>query len=123
MNTTQLQMADAGTCLLLVFLSGFWLTKSGKPYSALLLNVHKLVSLAALALLVIAVIRSNQAASLSTLELTAAVVGGALFLGAIVSGGLASLDRPVSWVVLVMHRVAPFLALVAAVVTVVLLLR
>ena len=123
MNTTQLQTAGAGACLLVVFVTGFWLTRSGKPYRGLLLNVHKLISLAALALLVIATVRKSRAVPLDVLELTVAVLAGALFLDAIVSGGLASTDRPTPAVVLAMHRIAPFLTLVAAIVSVVFLLR
>jgi hypothetical protein len=114
-----MQVAGAGACLLVVFLTGFWLTRSGKPYGGLVLNLHKLLSLAALALLVIAAVRQ---APLSALELTVTVVAGVLFLDAIVSGGLASVDRPTPAFVLVMHRIAPFVALAAVALTAVLLL-
>ena len=87
-----------------------------------MLNIHKLISLAALALLVIAVVRNSRETSLSALELTVAVVAGVFFLDAIVSGGLASVDRPTPTVVLAMHRVVPFVALVAIAVSAVMLL-
>jgi hypothetical protein len=38
MDTTQLRIFGAGVFFLLIFLSGIWLTRSGKPYSAIIFN-------------------------------------------------------------------------------------
>jgi hypothetical protein len=108
-----MEIVGAGACLLVVFLSGFWLTRSGRPYGALVLSVHKLISLFALALLVAAVVQTGQAALLSSLGLVLAAITGVLFAVTIVSGGLVTIDRPMPGAILVLHRVAPFLKVIS----------
>ena len=34
----------SGVCFLIIFIFGFWLKSSGKPYNGLLFNTHKLVA-------------------------------------------------------------------------------
>jgi hypothetical protein len=54
-NTGQLRVVGAVLFFVFIFLSGFRLSRSGKPYSVILLNVHKLISLAIVVFLVIAI--------------------------------------------------------------------
>lgn len=117
MGTTQTTIVGAGLFFLVIFLSGFWLRRSGKPFNGVILTIHKLISLAAVAFLAIAVYRMNQSADLSALESTTVVVTGLLFLATIVSGGLLSTDRTPPAGVLVLHRIAPFLTVGATAAT------
>jgi hypothetical protein len=50
MGNYQTQVIVTGLLFLVVFASGFWLSKVGKPYDLVLLPIHKLISLRALVL-------------------------------------------------------------------------
>ncbi len=50
MITNQLRVIGAGLFFLFIFLSGIWLSRSGKPYSVVILSIHEFISLAAAAL-------------------------------------------------------------------------
>ena len=113
MLSTQSLVVGAGLFFLFIFLSGIWLTRSGKPYSGAVLTVHKLVSLAAVVLFIVALVRTNREATLSTIELSAGVVTGLLFLGTIVTGGLLSTDKPMPEAVLTLHRISPPLTVIS----------
>ncbi|MBN1814612.1 MAG: hypothetical protein JXA14_22420 [Anaerolineae bacterium] len=111
----------AGLVFVVIFASGYWLSRAGKPYNAIVLTVHKLISLAAVVLLVIIMIQSNRVAALSAIELVAGVVTGLFLLSLIATGGLLSIDKQMPAVVLRLHRIAPYLTVVAAAVTLYLL--
>jgi len=107
---------------LFIFLSGIWLSRSGKPYSVIILTIHKLISLAAAVFLVMTVYRIHQVAPLSPVEITAVVVTGLLFLSLIISGGLLSTGKPMPAVILTMHQITPFLTVLSTAATLYLLL-
>jgi hypothetical protein len=121
MGLTQFRVAGAGLFFLFVFLSGFWLGNSGTPLNSAILTIHKLIALAAVVFLVMTVYQMNQVAALGATELIAGVVTGLLFLSAIVSGGLLSIDKPMPAAVLMMHQIIPFLTLLSTAVTLYLL--
>jgi hypothetical protein len=97
--------------LVAVFVLGFWLRRSGKPYSGLVLTVHKLISLAVLILFVLTVYRIHRATPLETSALAAAALTVVFFVAAIISGGLVSLDRPTTPIARALHWVTPFLTI------------
>ena len=121
MSTYQIRIVGTGLLFLFTFVSGFWLSRSGKPFNVIVLTIHKLISLAAAVLLGITIYQINQVAALSTIELTAGVVTGLFFLDAIVSGGLLSIGKPMPAAISTMHRVTPFLTVVSTAVTLYLL--
>jgi hypothetical protein len=108
---------------LFIFLSGFWLSHSGRPYSVIILTIHKLIALAAVVWLGITVYQVNQAAKLSALESLAVVVTGLFFLGTIVSGGLLSTDKTMPGVILRLHQITPYLTVLSTTATLYLLSR
>jgi hypothetical protein len=122
MSIDQIRIAGTGFLFLFIFISGFWLSKSGKPYNVIILTIHKLISLAAVAFLAITIYQINQVAKLNTIELTAGVITGLFFLDAIVSGGLLSTDKPMPVVILRMHQITPFLTVLSTAATLYLLL-
>ena len=122
MGTNQLQIVGAGLFFLFIFLTGYRLSRSGKPYSMVVLAIHKLISLAAVALLVIALYQMNQAVGLSAAELIAGVVTGLFLLGTIATGGLLSTDKPMPAIVYTLHKITPFLTVLSNAVTLYLLL-
>ena len=131
MNIVQLRFVSTGLFLLLIFPSGLWLSSSGKPYSAILFNLHKLIGLALFIFLFVNIYRRNHAAPLSTMELTACFVAGLLFIATIVSGGLVSMDTPalaggaretMPVSIAILHKLLPYLTLLAMTVSLFLLL-
>ena len=121
MSTSQLRIAGALLFYLVLLLSGFWLSRSGKPYSGIILTVHKLISLAAVIWLGITVRRINQAGALSATGLLAAIVSGLFFLGTMVTGGLLSIGKPMPAIVLRLHQITPYLTVLSTAATLYLL--
>lgn len=70
---------------------------------------------------ILAVYRTNQATLLGASALLAVVLTIVVFLTAIISGGLLSTDKALPLAVRVLHRVSPFLSLLAIAVTLYLL--
>lgn len=123
MSAFQLRVAGTGLSFLAVLLSGFWLSRSGKPLNVVILTVHKLVSLATMAVLVAIISPVDRIAPLGTIELTASAITGVLFLGTILSGALLSTGKPIPAIVLRMHQILPFLTLFSTAATLYLLLN
>lgn len=75
-----------------IFLSGFWLSRSGKPYSILIFTIHKLIGLAAGVFLIVTVYRTYQVALFNTIQITVLVVTVLIFVGLVAAGGLLSIE-------------------------------
>ena len=123
MNANQYRFVVAGAFFLLILLSGYWLSRSGKPYSTIVFTVHKLVALAAIGVLGVTVYRINRAGALSALELLAAIMTGLFFLGTMVTGGMLSVptDKAMPAIVHKLHQVTPYLTVLSTAVTLYLL--
>ena len=111
---TSQTMLGAAALFIAVFVLGFVLRRYGKPYSGLILTAHKLISLAVLILFGLTVSRINRTTPLASAALSAAVFTGVFFVIAIVSGGLASTDKPAPAIALTLHRVTPFVTIAGA---------
>jgi hypothetical protein len=117
MDTGQLRLLGAGLFYLFIFLSGIWLTRSGRPYNTIVLTVHKLISVAAVVFLVVILRRMHKEVPLVAIELAGAVITGLLFLGTIATGGLLSAEKQMPAIVLWLHRITPFLTVLSTAVT------
>jgi uncharacterized membrane protein YhiD involved in acid resistance len=106
MDTTP-RAAVAGLSLLLVLLTGIWLSRRGRPLNVGISTLHKLISLAAGIFLLVTVYQRNRMVPLSATEWIAIVVTGLCFLGTVASGGFLSSDRPMPVAVLRVHQVVP----------------
>jgi hypothetical protein len=113
MSTTQVRVIGAGLLFLLIFLSGIWLSRSGKPYPTILFTIHKLTGLAAGVFLAVTVYQTHQVAPLGAAEIAAIVVTVLFFVGTVAAGGLLSIDKPVPAVVLKLHQVIPVLTVLS----------
>jgi hypothetical protein len=98
---------------ILKFLFGFWLFKTGKPYGTIMLTIHKLLSLAILGYLVFIVNRVRLDTGLSTMEWSLTTINILLLLFSIVSGGILSLDKPVSRFISLVHKIVPIFSVIA----------
>ncbi len=122
MHPHQTRVIGIGLLFLFIFISGFWLSRLGRPYSGLILTLHKLLSLAALILLVIIIYKVHQTTHLEALAVMMSLICGLFFVGTIVTGGLLSTGRSAAPLTLTLHQIAPFLTLLFAGVTLYLLL-
>lgn len=122
MSTTQVRIMAVGLLFLLIFLSGLWLSRLGKPYSTAIFTIHKLVGLATGVLLAVIVYQAHQVAPLGAAEIAAVVVTVCFFFGVVATGGLLGIDKPVPAVVLRLHQFIPVLAVLSTAGTLYLLL-
>jgi hypothetical protein len=121
MDANPLRILGAGLFFVIIFVSGYWLSRSGKPYSVIVLTIHKLISLAAVVFLVVTMIQSHRVAALRVIELVASVVTDLFFLSLIATGGLLSSDRQMPAVVSKLHQITPYLTVLSTAVTLYLL--
>ena len=99
------------TAIVVVAASGVALTRSGRPFSAVALNVHKLVDLGVLVGVGTIVVRDSRVAPLSQVALTAvALVAGVQLLVLVTGGIVAALTSPPRWVTWA-HRLVSWVAL------------
>ncbi len=120
MNALTSKIIGTGVLFLFVFLSGVWLSNSGRPINTIILTIHKLIALGTLIFIGVTIYQINQAAQLSTAAIAATVITGMFFVATIITGGLLSLDKPVSAMSIV-HKVGPFLTVASTIVTMYLL--
>jgi hypothetical protein len=122
MSTIQVRVAGTGLFFLLLFLSGIWLSRAGKPYNTLIFTIHKLIGLAGGVFLIVTVYQTHQVAPLGLLEIAAIVITVLLFVGTVAAGGLLSIDKPMPAVVLRLHQFIPVLTVLSTAWTLYLLL-
>ncbi len=121
MDTSQSRLIGAGLFFLFIFLSGFWLNRSGKPYSAVIFNIHKLIGLAAGFFLAIAVYQIHQVDPLGAVEIAAIVITGLFFAVIVAAGGLVSASKTIPPTILRLHQILPYLAVLTTATTLYLL--
>ncbi|HNT26040.1 MAG TPA: hypothetical protein PKM21_16840 [Anaerolineales bacterium] len=113
MSTTQLKIAITAGLFLCIFVFGFWLSRSGKPYNVVIFTIHKLVALGAVIYLATTVFKVYQAASLNPTHTILIALTAFCLLALFVTGALLSLDKAMPLIVLRLHHVAPYLALLS----------
>ena len=123
MNVLQLRFVSAGLFFLLILPSGFWLSHSGKPYSLILFNAHKLMGSGLFLLLIINIYKLHRVTPLRAPELTTSLIAGLFFLATIVTGGLVSLPQAAPAIVSLSHKLLPYLTVLSTAVNIYLLLR
>jgi hypothetical protein len=84
------EMLYTGVFFLFILISGFWVSRSGKPYHSGIFNLHKLIGLGAGVFLIHTVYRAHQAAPLSPAQWSAIGLTAFFFIVTVVAGGLLS---------------------------------
>ena len=110
-----------GLLVVVIFSSGFRLHRSGRPFSGILLNLHKLAGLAVIVLLGMTINRVHQAQPLAGIEIAATVATFVFFAAAIVTGGLVSLAKPAPRAISRIHKVFPYVSVLLTAATLYLL--
>jgi len=111
-----------GLFFLFILISGFILSRAGRPLNVLLLTVHKLISVGAVVFLAITVFKINQVSPLSPIEITASIVTLVLFVAMVATGGLLSTSKTMPVLVLKAHQIMPYLAILSTTATLYLVL-
>jgi len=109
------KFAGPAILFVLIFISGFWLSHLGKPYSALFFNVHKLIALAGVIFLGLVIYQARAAAQLDALAIAALVFTAICCLLMIITGGLQNIDPPLPAWLGVVHRIFPYVTMVAGI--------
>ncbi len=114
MNTISTKLIASAVFFVLIFLTGFWLNRTGKPYNPILFNVHKFIVLGLVAYLVVTVVQVSRAAPLASLQIAAIAIAAIAFVATIVTGGLANLDQGIAAVARQIHQFGPYVTLLAS---------
>ena len=122
MSTIVSRPVIAGVLLLFTLISGVWLSNSGKPLSAAIITIHKLIALATVIVAAAYVYHLYRAGDIQTfVEPLITAATGLLFIVLFISGALLSLGKPLPVAILRVHQVAPLLALAFSAMTIYLL--
>ncbi len=113
MNAVLSKFGVVGLVFALVFVSGFWLSHLGRPYSTLFFNVHKLVALTGVIVLGVLIYQARDTARLDAAAVAALVFAAACCLAMIVTGGLQNIEPPLPAWLGVVHRIFPYITVLA----------
>lgn len=110
MNTNQLRLVRVAAGLLIMFLSGFWLNRPGKPYGTFIFSIHKLIGVGIGVLLFIMIKQAYQTVSFRPIELVAVAVTVLFFIATVTSGSLLSIPvgKPMPPIVSTLNRIFPY---------------
>jgi ABC-type multidrug transport system permease subunit len=109
-----------GALLLVIIITGFWVSRSGKPINIIKMNIHKLIALGTAVFIGLTMYRLSQGIRFGSLEIIALVASIVFAVAAIVTGGLASLAKPIR-VAVIIHKIMPYLTILSTAATLYLL--
>ena len=104
-----------GILFILTLGVGFWLSRSGKPYNGLIFNIHKLIALAAVVVTAIQTFNALKIGEVQPLLSVLLIVIGLCAVALFVTGALMSANKLAYDSLLTIHKIAPLLAIIAAI--------
>jgi hypothetical protein len=110
----QSKFVTTGLFFLFIILSGLWVSRAGKPYSMLVVTIHKLIGLAAGVFLGLTVYRIHKVTPLSTIQIIAVVVTVLFFAVNVATGSLLSTNKAMPAAVTVINKWFPYLTVVSS---------
>lgn len=122
MNTNQVKIISTVVFFILIFLFGFWLSRSSKPYPMILFTFHKLIALGAVIFLAVTVYKIQLVTPLSPIQMTAVLFTAFFMIATVITGGLLSMDQELPAIVHKLHQVLPYLTVFSTAVTLYLVL-
>jgi hypothetical protein len=108
MKITLMKLICIGILLIIIFFSGKWLHRSGKPYNSILLNVHKLIALGVGVFLIVVLMQSHRYLPLNTMTVVIAAITGVFYLITGITGGLVSTDLVLPSFMNIIHIYTPY---------------
>jgi hypothetical protein len=107
----------------LILGSGYWLAGLGKPYNVLIQTVHKLIGIGAFVYLIVLAVQQHRVVPLTAGDWVSLTAAGIFFIGLIATGGLLATEKQFPAIVLLAHKVLPYLSVIATGVSLVLLVK
>ncbi|HCS38771.1 MAG TPA: hypothetical protein DIW44_04200 [Anaerolineaceae bacterium] len=107
----------------LTLAAGFWVSKTGKPYNTGTFTLHKLLALAAVVFVTIAITDVLKTTHAQPLVIVLVVLAGLSVIALFGTGALMSIQKTVSSIWLFVHRVAPFLLAGSSISAILLLIK
>jgi hypothetical protein len=105
---SQVQKVILSAALLCVSIfAGIWLTKCGRPISALLFNGHKLIALGFTVYTVYQVVQLGKVINFDPLTFTLLLIAGLCVLSLFITGAFLSFEKVPPSFVLWIHKLAP----------------
>jgi hypothetical protein len=101
----------AAAAFAVVLATGFWLARRGRPYGTLLLTVHKLLCVGILVFLGAIAFATDHDTALEAGVWLVVSLAAVAFVVTIASGGVVSAMESPPPIVSVLHKVAPYAAL------------
>ena len=98
-------------CILLVFsiITGFWLSKKGRPLNNAVFSLHKIIAVAAIVFIAMQIYREWKGGGLHDFAFLSIIATGFLFFIVLVSGAFLSFDKFANIVLRIIHRFAAIL--------------
>jgi hypothetical protein len=103
---------------IVIFLLGYRLRLRGKPYSTLLITVHKLTALGLGIYLAVMINKRHQIIPLNPIEITTATITILLFLINVATGSFMSTDKNIPQFVSQINKVVPYITVLATGITI-----
>ena len=125
MNNNLLKILGVGLGFIIMFLSGFWLNRTGKPYGTLVFAVHKLIGVGLGIFLYITVKQLHPTSPLSVTEIILIALIVLSFIGTVTTGSLLSVpvSKPMPAMVSTMNKIFPYITVLFTLVPLYLLLN
>ncbi len=119
MNAIQSKAVVTGICFLLIFVSGYWLSRSGKPYPVGIFTLHKLITLGVMIYLAVTLSGIHKVAPLQGGQIAVVALTAVCFLAMLASGGMLSVEKVMQGIVMPgfvhrVHQVLPYLTAASA---------
>lgn len=111
--SVQLRFVLLAVAAAIVFVTGFLLTRTGRPYSTGLLTIHKLIDLAGIVFIAVIAVGGLRGGAVA-LDWALVIAALLLALATFATGGVASASENVASWVLVAHRALPWPLVLAA---------
>lgn len=112
MSDKNLQLATVVAAFLLLFTTGYWLGRAGRPYGMSLMAVHKIVAMGVLIFLGVQAYRVNKLSALGAGLWLAVLLAGLAFVAMIATGGTLSAMAASPTMVGLIHKFAPYVTAV-----------
>jgi len=113
MNLMDSKLVSAGAFFLFIFLSGFWLSRTGRPHGMLPVTIHKLIGLALGVYLGWMIYQTQKVIPLSSTQIIAVVVTVLFFAVNVATGSLLSTNKPMPEAVSLVNKLFPYLTVVS----------
>ena len=109
MNLIGSKFISVGAFFLFIFLSGFWMSRTGRLYVMLPVTIHKLIGLVLGIYLGWMVYQTNKVIPLSSTQIIAVVVTILFFVVNVATGSLLSTNNPMPEEVSLINKWFPYL--------------